>query len=238
MAFTLSEVIPWGRSYGEYLAMFSLSTSDLGKSILGSGDGPASFNSILTQQNGSIVSVDPLYSCTTEQIQQKIDETYETVLKQTRENKDEFVWDFIPSVEALAEKRMAAMREFLKDYEQGIREKRYRSASLPRLPFRDNEFDIALCSHFLFLYSEQLSEAFHYQAIEELCRVAADVRIVPVLELGSVRSRHLDAITNRLKSEKYSVRLVKVAYEFQKGGNEMLKITKNSNPVNQQNIQL
>ncbi len=44
MSIKYSTVVPWGRSYNEYLDMFNLNKSDLGKKILGCGDGPASFN--------------------------------------------------------------------------------------------------------------------------------------------------------------------------------------------------
>lgn len=36
MSFTLEKVVPWGRSFDEYAAMFSLSNADLDKRILGS----------------------------------------------------------------------------------------------------------------------------------------------------------------------------------------------------------
>lgn len=52
MSFTLSEVVPWGRSYDEYLAMFSLSPEDLWQKILGCGDGPAGFNFSSTVSSG------------------------------------------------------------------------------------------------------------------------------------------------------------------------------------------
>ena len=38
---------------------------------------------------------------------------------------------------------------------------RYVEAELPTLPFADRSFDLALCSHLLFLYSVQLGEEFH-----------------------------------------------------------------------------
>jgi hypothetical protein len=39
---------------------------------------------------------------------------------------------------------MDAMKEFLSDYAAGIKEGRYVDASLPSLPFKDGEFDIAM----------------------------------------------------------------------------------------------
>ncbi|MBW1915926.1 MAG: SAM-dependent methyltransferase [Deltaproteobacteria bacterium] len=224
MSFTLSEVVPWGRSYDEYVSMFSLSPTDLKQKILGCGDGPASFNSILTSRGGSIVSVDPAYAFTTEEIKNRIRETYEVVLDQTRKNKDEFLWESISSVEELGRIRMSAMESFLKDFEKGKAEGRYQAGSLPHLSFNSKDFGISLCSHFLFLYSEQLSDKFHMASIKELCRVAQEVRIFPVLELGSKKSRHLKPVISKLEKENYHIEIKKVTYQFQKGGNELIII--------------
>jgi hypothetical protein len=62
MGFMLPNVIPWGRSFEEYVALFNLSPTDLQSRILGCGDGPAAFNCQLTQRGGTIVSVDPVYA--------------------------------------------------------------------------------------------------------------------------------------------------------------------------------
>lgn len=224
MVFTLSEVVPWGRSFEEYVAMFALSRTDLRKTILGCADGPAGFNSVLTSRGGTCVSVDPLYCCSTGQIQQRIRETFDVVLEQTRRNRDEFVWESIPTVEELGRMRMASMDMFLKDFDAGRAEGRYLAASLPYLPFRNRTFEIALCSHFLFLYSEQLSEQYHLASVKELCRVAAEVRIFPILELGSRQSRHLDCLVNELATNGLPYVIREVSYCFQKGGNQMLVI--------------
>ena len=64
---------------------------------------------------------------------------------------------------------MTAMRRFLADFARGKCEGRYLDASLPDLPFEDNGFDLALSSHFLFLYSEQ----FDYEV--PCVRFAGDV---------------------------------------------------------------
>ncbi len=73
--------------------------------------------------------------------------------------------------------RLAAMENFLADYEAGKAAGRYIEGVLPSLPFADDSFDLALCSHLLFLYSEQLDADFHIAAVRELLRVARDVRI-------------------------------------------------------------
>ena len=101
MAFRLEEVVPWGRSFEEYQAMFALSDKDLSGRILGCADGPASFNAGLTKRGGKIVSADPLYRFSREEIRNRIDQVFENVLGETRKNAHEFVWETIPSVEVL-----------------------------------------------------------------------------------------------------------------------------------------
>jgi hypothetical protein len=225
MVFTLDNVVPWGRSYDEYVAMFSLSPEERSQKILGCGDGPASFNSVLTQTGGSVISVDPLYAFRPEHIQARIDATYTIVLEQTQKNKNNFVWDTLSSVAELGRLRMSTMEVFLQDFTQGGKAGRYLAAELPHLPFQDKSFDLALCSHFLFLYSEQLSEKFHLDSIRELCRVAQRVRIFPLIELNGRQSRHLPGLFTQLAKENMRVTVNRVAYEFQKGGNEMLEVT-------------
>jgi len=224
MGFTLGEVVPWGRSYDEYVAMFALADTDLHRHILGCGDGPASFNAVLTGWGGRVVSVDPLYQYSREEIRQRIDETFYLVMEQTRKNTHEFLWTTITSVEELGRLRLLAMESFLSDYRLGGAQKRYITGELPNLPFVDREFDLAVCSHLLFLYSEHLSEDFHVVSLQELCRVAGEARTFPLLELGARKSRHVEAVRARLTAAGYSVTVETVPYEFQRGGNQMMRI--------------
>jgi SAM-dependent methyltransferase len=224
VAFSLDKVVPWGRSFPEYVDMFGLSTRDLGKRILGCGDGPASFNAVLSKRGGRVVSVDPLYQFSGQEIRERIAATFEVVMEQTRKNAHEFIWRKIRSVEELGQMRMTAMEEFLADYPGGRSEGRYCEAGLSALPFTDGEFDLALCSHFLFLYSEQFSAEFHVESVKELCRVAREARIFPLLELGARPSRHLEAVIEQLKKDGFRVKIKSVPYEFQKGGNRMLRV--------------
>jgi hypothetical protein len=222
----LENIVPWGRNLNEYKAMFLLNETDLKSKILGCGDGPSSFNTEVDMNDGSVVSIDPLYQFSKKEIVQRIDEVAEEVMKQVRENKEHFVWKNIPDPDTLFELRIEAMMEFLMDYEEGKEEGRYLDEALPSLSFPDNHFDLALSSHFLFLYSKHLDEDFHIQAIEEMLRVAKEVRIFPLIMLGNERSPYIDTVMHLLQEKGYSSEIVKTAYEFQKGANEMLKITK------------
>jgi hypothetical protein len=116
------------------------------------------------------------------------------------------------------------MRAFLADYACGSAQGRYVAASLPRLPFVSRQFDLALCSHFLFLYTDQLGSTFHRQAARELYRVAGEVRIFPLLDLGRNLSPYVDAIVQDARQSGLEAEIRRVPYEFQRGGNEMLRI--------------
>lgn len=224
MGFSLDNVVPWGRSLAEYEAMFGLTEADLGKRILCCGDGPAAFNHGWTQRGGSVVSVDPVYQFAGEGIRDRIHATYDEIIEKVRQNQSEFVWSTIGSPEELGQVRMAAMEEFLADFAAGKAAGRYINAGLPNLPFADDSFDLALCSHFLFLYSAQNDLDFHGAAIQEMLRLAPEVRIFPLLELGSKPSRHLDAVMATLAAQGCNLQIESTGYEFQKGGNQMLRI--------------
>jgi SAM-dependent methyltransferase len=225
MSFELSEVVPWGRSFEEYLKMFSLNENDLTKCILGCGDGPASFNAELSEKGGNVISVDPVYNLSVEQLQKRIDLTAETVAFQVAENRSEFVWgnDFF-SPEDLLKKRLQTMALFLDDFEDGKEQGRYLAEELPVLSFPRESFDLILVSHFLFLYSEILSLDFHISSILNLLDLAPELRIFPVVELNGSVSRHLDACISELVGCGIDVSTEVVEYEFQKGGNQMMVI--------------
>ena len=117
------------------------------------------------------------------------------------------------------------MQEFLADFPSGLEQGRYMTAELPVLPFENGQFDLALCSHFLFSYSHLLSEEFHLQAITEMCRVAKEVRVFPLLQsFSGEESDHLNSIITKLKKRSFRVEVQEAPYEFQKGGNKMLRV--------------
>jgi hypothetical protein len=224
MAFRYATVVPWGRSYAEYLRMFALGPAEVAGRILGCGDGPASFNCEMVRRGRRVTSADPLYRLGRAEIERRIDETYDDVIRQTRREQHRFVWDAIPSVEELGRVRMTAMRAFLADYDAGRREGRYVAAGLPHLPFPTRAFDLALCSHLLFFYSGQLSLDFHREALRELCRVAGEVRIFPLVDVNGLASEYASPLLDDLVHEGFAAEILEVPYEFQRGGNRMLRL--------------
>ena len=224
MPFSIDRVVPWGRILAEYQAMFSLSELDLKGRIVGCGDGPASFNAEMTALGHAVISADPLYGLSSATIRQRGEATFDVVMEQVRQNEDDFNWTHVPSIPALGRRRMEAMHRFLADYPQGKAEGRYVDASLPNLPFPDREFDLALSSHFLFLYSQVFDLAFHIKAIQEMLRIAPEARIFPLLQNGGLPSPHVQGVVSFFESQGLQVAIESVDYEFQKGGNQMLRL--------------
>lgn len=225
MGLKLDSVIPWGRSFAEYIQMFDLSPADLHLSILDCAAGPASFNAEMTRQGYKVIACDPIYQFSANEIAKRIQETYQTVIEGVQANLDNYVWRDIQSPQQLGDIRMAAMVQFLDDLPQGLDQGRYITAELPVLPFNRHEFDLALCSHFLFTYSDLFSAEFHLASILELCRVAKEVRIFPLLNISGEESPILQGVMNELATQGYSVEIRQVAYEFQKGGNQLLRVS-------------
>jgi hypothetical protein len=224
MSITLDNVIPWGRSMDEYIAMFGLSERDLDARILGCADGPASFNTEMHCRGKTVISVDPIYQFSTEEIRKRIKAICPTILEQLFQNRDDYIWDKIESPESLCELRMAVMDRFLDDFSAGKLTGRYLPHSLPELPFEDQKFDLTLCSHLLFLFSDMFSADFHCRAIQEMLRVSREVRIFPLLSLACELSPHLDIVCNNFRGLGRNCEITSVCYEMQRGANQMLRI--------------
>lgn len=223
MAFELDKVVPWGRNLNEYKEMFDLSEEELAGKIAGFGDGPASFNQELTRKGCSVISFDPIYRFSKSQIKARILETRDIVMKQTKENQNNFIWTTIKSLEELENIRMNAMERFLEDFEQGRAQCRYIDYELPKkTAYPNGYFDLGLSSHFLLMYT-QLGEQFHIEAISEMLRICKEVRIFPTVDLDGKASTLTNDIIQYFK-QNYQVSVVEVKYHFQKDGNKMLKI--------------
>ena len=104
------------------------------------------------------------------------------MIARVRLHPDDFIWDFHRHPDHLERLRLAATHRFLDDFDRGKQEGRYRVAALPRLPFADGEFRLALVSHLLFLYSDRLDADFHVDSAFELLRVAGEAADLPAAD--------------------------------------------------------
>ncbi len=219
----LTHVVPWGRNMQEYIRMFKLSAEDLNKNILSVGDGPASFNQEMKALGRKVISVDPIYHFSSKEIQSRIEETRKTILLQMSDHSTGYIWKDIRNVDDLEKIRMGAMNIFLNDFARDTN--RYLPHALPdTLPFEKSYFDLSLSSHFLFLY-DHLGVEFHIRSITEMMRVSYEARFFPLLNLRGQKSKVLDKVQTHFSSVLH-MSIEKVPYEFQRGANEMLVLSR------------
>ncbi len=224
MAVHFDQIVPWGRSRKEYELMFDLESADLSGRVLDCGGGPASFVAELHAAGLPGVAIDPIYAFAGSQIQKRFEAIANSMITQVRNTPADWVWTYHRDPDDLLANRRAALEGFLRDYDAGLREGRYVVGELPSLPFQSGAFGLAVCSHLLFLYSDILSGQFHIAAVRELCRVARDVRLFPLLTLQRQPSPHVNTVRAALEADGWKSDIVTVNFEFQRGGNQMLRL--------------
>ena len=222
--FELGGIVPWGRRLWEYRAFFGLDELVSSGPILDAGGGPSSFTAEALRAGLHVMAADPIYALQPEDISRRFDETAAAMRAGMRRAAYRFNWSQYGSEAAVHKLRREALDLFLDDFGTGKAEGRYVSASLPILPFGDGSFQLALVSHLLFLYGDDLDFAFHLASLRELLRVAAEVRVFPLLNLDGLPSSHLPGLMNELRREGAQVELVRVPFEFQKGATRMLRV--------------
>ena len=196
--------------------MFGLSPADLAGSVLDCCAGGSSF----VASSSNAVAVDPAYALGHAELARLVRAGLHDGDQIILANRDRFEWSWYGSIERRAAIRRAAADSFLADLR--ARPARYVAGALPDLPLASDGVDLALCSHLLFTWANQLSESWHLQAIRELLRVARrEVRIFPLVLQGTA-----DPIPflSRLRSSLPASELRAVPYRFQRGADQMLVI--------------
>ncbi|MEW6725831.1 MAG: hypothetical protein AB1327_02580 [Bacillota bacterium] len=187
----LKDVVLIGRTFDEYYRMFAL--DDLNpqtQRILDVASGVSSFCPEANSRGFNVIASDRIYRFSPYEIEEKCRKDLETVLTKLAEVMDLYNWDFFKTVDDLRAAREKAYKLFVDDFKlQG--NKRYVFTEYPHSSFKDNQFDVSLVSHFLFLYDEHLDYGFHKNTILELIRVSSEeVCIFPLVNLRG-KSRYL-----------------------------------------------
>lgn len=224
--FELGGVVPWGRRRREYEAFFALEDLPCLTPILDAGGGPSSFTAEAAMIGVHVVAADPIYRFSEADIRVRFEETAAAMRSGMHRAAYRFKWNYYGSEDAVYRLRREALDLFLGDFEAGKREGRYVTASLPELPFSDGAFRLALSSHLLFLYGDDLDFSFHLAALRELLRVAEEVRVFPLVNLDGRPSSHLPGAVRALAEAGMWPELVPVPFEFQKGATKMLRVTR------------
>lgn len=210
-----------GRTAEEYARFFDLDPAKW-DSVLDCGAGPSSF-AASTRDETDVVAVDPVYAAPASELRERGAASVERVASHFSGLEERFVWQFYDDLDDRVEYLECAHDRFFEDF--AASPDRYVAAALPRLPFREDSFDLALTAHLLFMYEDRLDEAFHYRAVAELCRVArSQVRVYPLATLGGQSAEYVDPVVSRLEADGHRVARRPIPFEFQRGADEMLVV--------------
>ena len=222
----LERIVFIGRTFEEYIDMFSLSEEELKeKKILDCPAGACSFTAIGNKLGLNVTACDIAYHHSGENLKNKGLQDVEHAMEHMEKAKNNYLWGYFEDIEGLRKHRLSALNDCTNDMRESS--ERYVPVTLPSLPFNDEEFDIILSAHFLFMYADRLNYQFHITTLEELLRVSKEeIRIFPLVDLEGKRYEHIDKIINYLTDNGCTVEEVKVPYEFQTNANSMLKIKK------------
>lgn len=220
----LDRIIFIGRTFDEYISLFNLNEDQIKQfKILDCPAGACSFTAKSNQLGGDVTAVDIAYYYPVNQLQEKglIDlEHGSTSVEMARDN---YVWDYFKTSDELKKTRLQALLDCTDD--MSLHPERYVAATLPVLPFQDNEFEMTLSAHFLFMYSDRLDITFHKSTILELMRVTSkEIRIFPLVNQASEASEYLDEIYDFIIKANWKYEIHDVSYEFQRNANQFLRI--------------
>jgi hypothetical protein len=222
----LERIVFIGRTFDEYLRMFDLRPEELaGRRILDCPSGACSFTAVANRLGARVVAADIAYNYPVGELLDKGLKDIEHALRELDKVRDNYVWNDFASIDNLEQTRFEALAVSTGDRERNSG--RYIPVELPRLPFEDACFDLTLSAHFLFMYSDRLDYEFHLQTLLELMRVTTEeIRIFPLVDLSSRRYEALDRLILEIGSMGWRAEELRVPYEFQKGANTMLRITR------------
>lgn len=223
--FDFDGIVPWGRTFDEYCAFFALTENGLSRQVplLDIGAGPSSFIAEAAARGIPGTAIDPIFAASADHIRARFEQVLPAMVEGTKRASHRLVWSYYSSPEDLIFRRRTALDRFLADYDAGRKAGRYLPGELPALPIAADQYRLALCSHLLFLYSEELDEAFHIAALLELLRVASEVRVFPLLNIEGDPSPHLNPVMVALADAGFGCETASVPFEFQRGAREMLR---------------
>jgi SAM-dependent methyltransferase len=202
--------------------MFDLAPEDLAAgSVLDCCAGGSSF---AAGTDSRTLAVDPAYALGRHALAARVRAALHQGDQIIDQHAERFEWSWYGSPSRRAELRTAAAEDFLADLQE--HPERYVAGALPDLPLRSDTFDLVLCSHLLFTWSDQLDRDWHRRAVAELVRVARrEVRIFPTVVQGTgAPVAFLDGLRDELHAAGHQSHLRDVPYRFQRGVVQMLLI--------------
>ena len=218
----------WIHTYEDYLSIFALSDEDLKKNTIIYPAGISNFNAHFNEQNKNIVAADLNYQMTPMEIDQYVAERL-TRLKE----KLSTIGVKASDRKAILHKAQQAANDFKRDFPQGKLEGRYQAMQMPNLPVKDQSYELALCPRCP-LQNKDSNHHKAYDIINELCRIAHDVRIFISVSDQESFKHSLGPLLMQLQNQDAFVTINDIAIKTPNTHTAMLQITQRSCNVNEE----
>ena len=217
--------VPWGRSLEEYSRMFDLSARDLAGKILDCAAGPASFNAEMHRRGASVVSCDPLYEFSADGIRKRIGENYDMMVEASKQRREQFIWQEIQSPEHLGQVRMQAMNLFLKIFQPESAKGATALRNCRRFPFAmANSISRSVPTSYSHIRIRSRSNSISTPSAS--CAALQKRRAFsPFSQVSQPHIPRISPPCSKRSPRRATPGASRVPYEFQKGANEMLRVS-------------
>lgn len=113
----LERIVFIGRTFEEYLDMFSLSEEELqGKKILDCPAGACSFTAVGNKLGSDITACDIAYYHSVEDLKNKGRQDIEHAMDQMQKAENNYKWNYFNDIEGLRNHRLSALQDCTNDY--------------------------------------------------------------------------------------------------------------------------
>lgn len=211
----------WIYDFADYQQIYGLTQTDCKKKILDFPGLVSSFNAEALKRDMDVISAGPMYQYAESEMRAHVDRF---VSKQIQKLQNDASHLQSPEVkdQVIAHWEKTAS-DFIADYANGKATGRYLPINIAEIPFREHEFDLVLCSHLLF-HKALPAHISPIDLLRKLCRIGQEVRLYPMIDRYGNIMDDLGPLMLTLQQEDYGVEVREVVYQYQKGGNAMLRI--------------
>ncbi|MFX1260085.1 MAG: hypothetical protein ACFFAN_19720, partial [Promethearchaeota archaeon] len=169
----LDKIALIGRTFSEYEIIFRfIDFKNRNFSILDVGSGVSSFCAEASKIGMNVLAIDPIYDYDSIVLEDKCSKDLDLIIKELNGVEHLYIWEIFRSKDDLKKQREKAYKAFIKHYSDN-KGKLYIPEKMPKTKFKNNQFDIVISSHLLFLYDHLFDYSFHKESIEEMLRICS-----------------------------------------------------------------
>ncbi len=213
----------WIYNLSDYQQIFALTDQDLQKKTLDFASGISSVNAELYAQGQTIVSVDPNYRLSPKDMQVQARQILQDNITYLRQHLDSLPAPHAAFADTLIVQWRHSTEQFIADYELGKKQGRYLTIDYSPFTKLDQTFELLLCTDFLFNSTQSLKSSSQ-DIMNELCKLAVEVRIFPLPEVKTTVAAELGPIMLALQNRNFGVEIRAVNYPMRKDANAILRV--------------